>query len=727
MKKQEKKSKQTLSRRKFLATTGGLTFAVVGYPLLSNAWFEDEAQPVEKQVTAWVEINPNEQITIYNPASEMGQGSMTALAVLVAEEMDADWSKVKIVHSPIEPSVYGRSWGRGRTKGGGTMMTVGSYTVSGYYDNLRHAGAQVRYVLLNAVAKKWKVPMQELTTRDSLVIHKKTNRKISYGKITAFVNIPKSIPEIPVGQLKSPAQFRLIGKNNPRYDIPEKINGSAMYAMDVRLPNMAYAVMQRSPVHRTKPTLKNQQAILKMPGVIKIITLKHGVAVVAKTIEQALEAKKKLDITWDGTPTAMTHDSQKAFNDYEKIAGDDNQSWRSLKNSGNFKEGVNTAKKTYSLDYKNDYLCHAQMEPLNAVVSMAKDGKSAEVWVGTQAPGRARQAAAKALGLDVSKVKLNPHYLGGGFGRRSLADYLTEATLIAKQLPQPVKLIWTREDDIQYGAFRPLSLQRMEAGVDAKGNIVNWSHRIIGTGGRLLSSGARTNYYTFADQRIQLKNIDHGIRTKHWRSVGHGPNKFAIEAFINEVAYDQKIDPLKIREQLMKNHPRALKVLREAAKMANWGSKLPKGRAQGIAFGERSGSLAAGVVEISLDEEGKIKVHKAWCAFDAGIVVQPDNAIAQMEGGILWGIGSTLKESITIKGGKVQQSNFNDYHILRMSDTPEVLEVKIIASNEPPTGIGETGLPWVGGAIAGAFLNLKGKALRHLPLTPEKIKDVLGK
>ena len=720
MKKQEKKPKQAISRRKFLAATGGLTFAVVGYPLLSNAWFEDEAQLVERQVTAWVEINPNEQITIYNPAAEMGQGSMTALAVLVAEEMDADWSKVKIVHSPIEPSIYGRSWGRGRTKGGGTMMTVGSYTVSGYYDNLRHAGAQVRYVLLNSVAKKWKVPVQELTTRDSLVIHKKTNRKISYGKITAFADIPKNIPEIPVGQLKSPTQFRLIGKNNPRYDIPEKINGSAMYAMDVRLPNMAFAVMQRSPVHHTKPTLKNQQTILKMPGVIKTITLKHGVAVVAKTIEQALQAKKKLDIAWSGAPTAMTHDSQKAFGDYEKIAGDDNQSWKGLKNSGNFKEGVNTAKKTYSIDYKNDYLCHAQMEPLNAVVSMAKDGKSAEVWVGTQAPGRARQAAAKALGLDVSKVKLNPHYLGGGFGRRSLADYLTEAALIAKQLTQPVKLIWTREDDIQYGAFRPLSLQRMEAGVDAKGNIVNWSHRIIGTGGRLLSSGARTNYYTFADQRIQLKNIDHGIRTKHWRSVGHGPNKFAIEAFINEIAYDQKIDPLKIREQLMKNHPRAVKVLQEAAKMANWGSKLSKGRAQGIAFAERSGSLAAGVVEISLDDEGKIKVHKAWCAFDAGIVVQPDNAIAQMEGGILWGIGSTLKESITIKDGKVQQSNFNDYHILRMSDTPEVLEVKIMSSNEPPTGIGETGLPWVGGAISGAFLNLKGKALRHLPLTPEK-------
>ena len=312
------------------------------------------------------------------------------------------------------------------------------------------------------------------------------------------------------------------------------------------------------------------------------------------------------------------------------------------------------------------------------------------------------------------------------FGRRSLSDYIVEATHLSQAVKRPVKLLWTREDDIQYGAFRPISLQKMEAGVDKFGSIIAWRHIIVGPGSRLLGSGARNEFYVMPNQQIEIRGIDHGIRTKHWRGVGHGPNKYAIEAFIDEIALDHQIDPYEYRRNLMRNQPRALKVLDTVAEMANWKEKPAEGRARGIAFAERSGSLSAGVIEISVDRDtGKIRVHHIWAALDAGIVVQPDNAVAQMEGSILFGLGSVLKEEISFKNGAVQQSNFHDYQLLRMADIPETLDVKIIPSQERPEGIGEAGLPVVGGCIANAFAALTGKRLRHMPFTPERVKEAL--
>ncbi|WP_421800072.1 molybdopterin cofactor-binding domain-containing protein [Haliscomenobacter sp.] len=727
MSKSNTPSSTALSRRKFLSAVGGITFAVSASAILPK-WIMDAAEPAlnaedkGSAISAWVHIRPDGRITIYNPAAEMGQGSMTALPAILAEELDADWSKVHIEFSPIEPKIYGPgAWG-------GRMMTVGSRAVSGYYESLRQAGAQARFVLMDNVAKKWNVPLAELSTEPSMVIHRASNRKISYGEIASFATMPEKLPQIPKEQLKDPKNFRLIG--NPdieRCDMPSKVNGSAKYAIDVRIPGMVYGVISRSPVNGSKPTLLNGEEIRKISGVIDVVTLNHGIGLVADTLEKALKVKAQLKIQWSADAKAASHSSEQAYAEYTSLVKDENRKGRSLEAKGDLNNALKDAQKVYSAIYKNDYLYHAQMEPLNAVVALAPDGSSAEVWCGSQAPDSAKGAAARVLGLDESKVTLYPHFLGGGFGRRSSTDYVEEAAALAKTVRKPVKLIWTREDDLQYGQYRPICLQYLEAGVDQAGNINSWKYIISGTGDSLLASGAEMPFYTLPDLQIELRAVDHGMRTKHWRAVGHGPNKYAIEAFIDEIAHDQKKDPYQYRRHLMRNHPRALKVLETVAEMAGWGKKLPAGRAMGIAFAERSGSPGAGVCEISLDRTtGKIKVHRIWAAVDGGVVVQPDNAKAQTEGSLLMGLSSVFYESITIKNGEAQQSNFHDYPLLRMEDMPEILEVKFVASNEPPSGLGEAGLPFIGPAVANAFLALTGKALRHMPFTPEKVLAVLA-
>ena len=730
MEKQKYLLSNSVSRRKFLLGAGGLTFMVSVGAMLpkfsDDEILEGDDPGKNQQITAWVHVREDGRVTIYNPAAEMGQGSLTALAVLIAEEMDADWSKVHIENSPVEADVYGKGWGRSR-KLGGSMITVGSHTVSGYFESLRHAGAQARYVLLQNVADKWKLPISELSTEPGVVVHKASDKRITFGEIASFAKAPKTIPEIPQDQLKRADQFRLIGTYIPRFEIPDKVNGSAVYSMDVKVPDMVFGVISRSPVHGSRPTLQNEAEIQATKGIIGIVQLDHGIGLIAETLELALAVKPKLNIEWSKGAKAATHTSNEAFAEYEKIVVQPDFKARNLVNEGNVEEALSKAAKTYSIDYKNEYVYHAQMEPLNAVVAVAKDGKSAEVWAGTQAASNARTAVAKTLGLDASAIQFHPCYLGGGFGRRSLSDFIIEATQLSDAVKRPVKLLWTREDDVQYGAFRPMSLQRMEAGIDKSGNITAWRHRIVGPGGRLLGSGARNDFYAIPNQQVEIRSVDHGIRTKHWRAVGHGPNKYAIEAFIDEIALDQQIDPYQFRKKLMRNNPRAMKVLDTVAEMANWSQKPAEGRARGIAFAERSGSLSAGVIEISLDRDsGKIKVHHIWAALDAGIVVQPDNAIAQMEGSILFGLGSVLKEEISFENGVVQQSNFHNYQLLRMADIPETLEVKIIPSQEKPEGIGEAGLPVVGGAVASAFAMLTGKRLRHMPFTPKRVKEALN-
>ena len=721
-----KKEKGSISRRGFLKAAGGVTFAIAAYALVPKLPVFDTADAsgefVEKKVSAWVHLRSDGKIIIYNPSAEMGQGSMTALPLILAEEMDADWSDVIIEQSPIEPEIYGSRGFGGRPR----MITVGSRSVMSYYESLRLAGAQVRQLLIAAAAKKLGVPATDLKTKPSEVIHPESGRKLAYGDLAESIDTDTELPAVSPSALKDPKDFRLIGSEKvPRFDIPAKTNGEAMYSMDVRLPNMAHGVISRSPVNGARPTLKNESQIRRIKGVINVVVLDHGIGVIASSIESALEAKGELKIDWS-EGSASKHYSARDLKKYAEVASDPSKSSRVLDEKGNVREALRKAPRTYSADYLNDHAYHAQMEPLNAVVAVAADGKSAEVWAASQAPDGARSAAASALGLDRSAVKLNQMYLGGGFGRRSNSDYVHEAALLAKTVKQPVKLMWTREDDLTYGQFRPASLQRLEAGVTANGTVSAWHYTIVGTGRGLLTSGTASAFYDFENYRIERRDVEHGIRTKHWRAVGHGPNKFAIESFIDEVAVGEGVDPYKFRRRLMAKHPRAVKVLDTVAEMSDWSSKPEKGRARGIAFGERSRSLCAGVCELSVGDDGRIKVHKFWVALDCGTAVQPDNIVAQSEGCILMALGNVLYESVNIKDGRVIETNFDGYRIARIEDTPDLIDIKILDSDGPPTGVGEAALPIVGGAVANALFALTGKRLRHIPFTPERVKKAIS-
>lgn len=719
------KSSNNISRRNFIAAAGGVTLAITAYalyPTLSGSKREiDPADLSEEKVNAWVHLRNDGQITIYNPASEMGQGSMTALPVILAEELDADWSKVKIENAPINVETYGfQAFGNRKV-----MINVGSRTVMGYYDALRQAGAQARYVLLHSVAQHWSVPVEELRTAPSLVRHEASGKEISYGEVVDILQVPESIPEIAVSELKDPANFRLIGKEIARYDVPAKVDGSAQFAMDIQIPDMHYGVLERGKMHGAKPSLSNAAEIQSLEGIVAIVPFEYAVGVVATTLEKALAAKAKLVIDWDQNVTAQGHDSQKDLEQYQQMANAAADG-KVLHSVGDVNAALRKGKKKYTAVYKNDYIYHAQMEPLNAIAAVAPDGQSAEIWAGTQNPGSIAPVVAKELGIEADQVKLNLCYLGGGLGRRSTSDYIIESVKLSQSTGKPVKLIWTREDDLQYGMYRPLSLQKLEAATDEEGQIVALNHCIVGDGSNLLASGARNEFYNIPNQSIDLRLAKNGIRIKHWRAVGHGPNKFAIESFIDEIAADQGIDPLEIRRALMKDSPRALATLEKAAEMANWSTPPAPGRARGIAFGERSGALCTGICEISLDEDsGKIRVHHFWTAVDAGTIVQPDNVVAQMEGGIIMGMSSVFCEQLTIKNGEIQQSNFHDYPILRMEDAPESIEVAMMPSAESPKGIGEASTPIVAGAIANAFAALTGKRLRHLPFSPTRVRTSL--
>ena len=715
----------TITRRRFIATAGSLGIVITAGSFVPKFLMAKDGEEIAidpQQITAWVKLDKDGRLTIYNPAAEMGQGSMTALAVIIAEELDADWKLVHIENAPVIPETYGMQWSG---KLGGPMITAGSRTIRGYYSNLRQAGAQARYILMYNAAQKWGVPISSLKTEPGEVVNRDNNKRMTFGEIVAFAKIPDAIPQIAEKDMKRPENFRLIGKVLPRFDVPLKVDGSAQFGMDIQVPGMVYGAITRSPVFGSTPTLLNENEVRETEGLVDIVPLDHGIGVVANTFEQALKAKRKLQIKWSDGAKAEKFNSEMVYADYHNMVHDESLKGKELLNTGNAASAIKAAHKTYDWEYRNDFLYHARMEPMNAVVSVAADGKTAEAWAGTQAPDADQSAIAEVLKIDPSKVMFHNCYLGGGFGGRQV-EFSAEAAVLSNKVRRPVKLVWTREDDLQYGSYRPISLQRMQAGVDQKGNLLGWRHYIAGPDQRLQGGAVPMAYYKIPNQYVELRLTDHGVRTVYWRSVSHGPNKFAQEAFLDEIAFDQKIDPYQYRRRMMLELPRHLTILDKVATMCNWTTAPAKGRARGIACSDYGGSYTAGVVEISLDRQsGKIRVHHVWAAFDAGVVIQPDNAIAQMEGGIVMGISSVLNESITFKNGKVQQSNFHDYPILRMADAPESIEISQIPSSAPPTSMGELSLPLMGGAIANAFLKLTGKPLRHMPFTGEKVLAVL--
>jgi isoquinoline 1-oxidoreductase subunit beta len=726
-----------ISRRGVLAGLGGLSFYLAIAPdsiqLVSSAQANAMANA---QVTPWVRIAPDGTVTILTAGAEMGQGSMTSLPLIVAEEMDADWQKVALEWAPADPAIYGYKNPFGNDQ---MMWIVGSRAVQLYYTQLRTAGAQVRKVLIQNAAQKWGVDAASLKTEPGFVINPANGARLTYGEIAAFGTVPATLPAVDPKELKARKDFRLIGRRVPRRDIPPKVNGTAQYAMDVKLPGMVYASTLHSPVHDAQPRswdgIKpgstaeaerwNDAEIKAMKGIIAVLKVPNGLAVVADHFESAKAAREALKVTWRKAK-ADGYNSAQALESYAKIHADPNAQAVALEQKGDVKAAFASAAKKYEAEFRSDYGYHAQMEPLNAVVRINDAGDKAEVWEGSQAPDESRKAVAAALGLKPEQVAFNQCYMGGGFGRRSIGDYAAECAVIAKEVRRPVKLIWTREEDIAQGMFRPQSFQCLEAATDASGKVTGWKHCVVGDGEFLLITGIKIPYYGVPNQHIERRGISHGIKLKHWRAVGHVFNTFAIESMVDQMAVDAGMDPIAFRIERMGMIPKAQKCFETVAQMCDWNAKRPDGRALGISITERSGSLGAGVVEISLDRaSGKIRVHKVWTAIDGGVIVTPDAAKNNVESAIIYGLSSVLHERVTIKDGAVEQTNFHDYNLMRMSDLPEEMHVQLIDVDTRPTGLGEIGNPFIAGAISNAFHRLTGKRLRHLPFTPERVLETL--
>jgi isoquinoline 1-oxidoreductase subunit beta len=726
-----------ISRRRLMVGAAGLTFALAlgrgaGAAMLADA-------VAGKRISPWVSIAPDGTIYIMSAATEMGQGSMTSLPLIIAEELDADWAKVRIVPAPPVESAYGNPGF------GGMMYTAGSNAVRAYFMPLRTFGAQVRRVLLDNAAKNLNVPVEELTTEPNAVVHAKSGRRLSYGEIAQFAEIPEKAPEIKPDQLKKPAQFRLIGKDVTRVELPGKVNGSAKYAIDVHVPNMLYGAIIRAPVEGSTPDKIDEARIKVMSGVVQVVRLPYGVGVLAETAWGALAAREALDraVTWTRTGPGWGFDSDKGVEAFAAAARDPKSEVAEWSKVGDAKSAMSAAATTLEAEYRCDYAYHAQMEPLNAVAAVSPAGDAVEIWCGTQSQTMAQEATAKSLGIARDKVKLNDMLLGGGFGRRGNRDeeFIIDAVLMSKEAKRPVKVMWTREDDIKNGRFRPLSAHYLKAGLDASGKIVAFQHRVAGD--RVLPFADPVRYEAFRrrdgilmngtdltghdvpNQLVEQVYQDTGVRASPLRGIGVTANKFASESFLDEIAAKRGLDPVKFRLDLLANAPRARAVVERVAQMANWGSKRD-GRALGFSYIDYSGSQVAGIAEVSLDRaSGQIRLHNFWCAIDVGIAVQPDNVVAQTESSIVYGLGLALTERISIKDGVVEQSNFYDYLVPRMNEVP-AMHVEVIQTPNPPTGAGQMATPLIAPTIAGAVAQLTGVRLRHTPMTPERVKKALG-
>jgi isoquinoline 1-oxidoreductase beta subunit len=731
------KFETAVSRRQVMIGAAGLSFAFALGTRAEAAVIAPER--AGQALSPWVSIAPDGVVTIMSAATEMGQGSMTSLPLIIAEELDADWDKVKIVPAPVNEKIYGNPGF------GGMMYTAGSNAVTSYYKNLRLFGAQARRVLLINAAKKLGVPESELTTEPSVVVHAKSGRKLSYGEIAAFAEVPAEAPPVLPEDLKKPAQFRLITKDVMRAELPRKVNGTAQYAIDVQVPGMLYGAVLRAPVEDAKPEKFDEAKVLAIKGVVKTVRLPWGVGVVAETPWAAFSARRVVEasVVWSKDGKGWGFDSDKGLVAFAAAAKDPSAKATDWFKLGDARAEMPKAASTVEAAYLCDYAYHAQMEPLNGVASVSAAGDSAEVWCGTQSQTMALEATAKALGIGRDKVKLHDTLIGGGFGRRGPRDmdFLVDAVLLSKASGKPVKSMWTREDDVHNGRFRPLSAHHLKAGFDASGKLTAWQHRLVGDrvtpfadpvryekAGKkdfILMLGADAKGYDVAHQLVEQVYEDTGIRTAPLRGIGFTANKFATEAFVDELAYKRSIDPVKFRLDLLSKAPRAHKVMERAAQMADWGRKRD-GRGLGAAYIDYSGTQIAAVVEISLDRgNGQIKFHNVWCAIDCGVAVQPDNVIAQTESSIVYGIGLALTERISIKDGAVEQSNFYDYVVPRNRDVPP-MHVEVIPTDNHPTGVGQMATPLITPAVSNAVMALTGVRLRHAPFLADRVKKALG-
>ncbi len=752
MKPDKTASDLSTTRREFIQGVG-VSFAVGATGVIGACSMEPggeaaapSAVPGNEAITpnAWVSIGADDVITIQFGGTEMGQGTMTSLPLVLAEELDADWDRVRVETVGAHDPVYGNPTAFGYY-GFPILYTAGSATLRGYFNAMRQAGAQTRRFLLDTAAAQWGVAAAELETAPSLVVHPATGRRMSYGQIAAFAEVPASLPEVAESEFKAFSEFRYLGTDVPRIDVPSKCDGSARYGIDAQVPGMVYASILRTPVEGEAPMAVNDTAARAIDGVTDIVTLPYGVAVVGDTVEATIWGKDLLEVTWSETSRFREVAQSRDLDEYEARARDlsfrtDNPFWQDV---GDIDPAFEAADQVVDAVYRADPAYHAQMEPMNATASVSEDGKSAEIWVSTQTQSLTVMGSADALGTTTDRITLHPMYIGGGYGRRAeyRQKYVDDALFVSRELGRPVKVIWSREDDVKDGAFRPLAAQYLRAALDGEGNVTALHQRVatptvlgymneprweIAQGRDGISmNGAQTSRYEIPNIRAEHLIMDRCSRVAAWRGVATSYTRFANESFIDEIAHVRGADPLEYRLELARNNATGVAVLREVAEMAEW-SRPRDGSALGVALSDYGGaSVAAGIAEVSVNEQtGEIRVLRYWMAIDAGFIVSPRNTEAQMEGNIVYGLSNALLERISINGGVVDQSNFYDYRVMRMNEVPEI-QVRALTNERPPSGVGELGLATTGAAVANAVFAATGARVRALPLTPDRVLAAL--
>ncbi|HEX5962272.1 MAG TPA: xanthine dehydrogenase family protein molybdopterin-binding subunit [Gemmatimonadales bacterium] len=708
----------TPTRREFLKTgalvTGGLViaFTVPGVKRFARA---ERVATAPFVPNAFLRVGTDDSVTVLLAHSEMGQGIWTTLPMLVAEELDADWSKIRVEHAPAAPAYAHTAFGM--------QMTGGSSSTWSEFDRCRQAGAAARAMLVAAAAQRFGVSPADCRTENGVVIA--GGKRARYGELAeaaAKLPAPKTVA------LKDPKDWKLIGKPTKRLDTPEKITGRARFGIDVQFEGLLTAVVARPPVFGGKVKSLDATKAKAVPGVRSVVQVPTGVAVVADHFWAAKLGRDALVIDWDLGPNASL-DSATLREEFRKLAA---TKGLAAAQAGNVAGALGKAPNTIEAEYAVPYLAHATMEPLNATVRIGPN--KCEIWTGTQFQTMDQQVAAHITGLKPEQVEIHTTFLGGGFGRRATptSDFVSQAVHVAKAAGAPVKTVWTREDDMRGGYYRPAYVHQARIGLGSDGLPSVWHHVIVGQSilagtpfePMMVKNGIdATTVEGIADSaylkavpnhRVDLHSAKLSIPVLWWRSVGHSHNAFVMESLIDELAKAAGKDPLEYRRALLREHSRHLGALNLAAEKAQWGTPLPKGRARGIAVHESFGSYVAQVAEVSL-EKNAIRVHRVVCAIDCGVAVNPESVRAQMESGVAFGLGAALFSALTFKDGQVQQSNFHDYRVLRLDEMP-VVEVHIVPSTEKMGGVGEPGVPPIAPAVANAIAALTGQRLRELPL-----------
>ena len=715
-------SPDSVSRRTFLkasaAAGGGLLLNLV----LPFAHGEANAASARSfDPNAFIRIDRDGKIVLIMPYVEMGQGTYTSIPMLIAEELEVDLSQVRLEHAPPNEKLYVNPLL-------GVQATGNSNAVRGSWQPLRQAGATARTMLIAAAAKRWKVDPASCRAQGGVVYHDGSRRSAKYGDLAAeaaTLPVPEKVA------LKRPEDFKLIGTPAKRLDVPAKLNGSAIYGIDARPPGVKIATLAQSPVFGGRVKSVDDSAAKNVKGVRQIVRLDDAVAVVADHMWAAKQGLAALKVEWDDGPHAKltTEDIARELEAATRNPG------AVAQNIGDADKALASAVTKVEATYEVPFLAHATMEPMNCTVHMRKD--QCEVWVGTQAIARVQAAAAKVAGLPLDKVVVHNHLIGGGFGRRLEADGVIRAVEIAKQVAGPVKVVWTREEDIQHDMYRPYWFDRLSAGLDASGMPVAWNHRFAGSSviARWLppgfkdgldpdtTEGAIDLVYALPNLRVEYLRVEPpGIPTAFWRSVGPSHNVFVTESFIDELAAAAKKDPVEYRRALLDKSPRAKAVLELAAEKSGWGQKLPDRAGRGVSLQFAFASYMAHVAEVEVAKDGAVRVRRVVCAVDCGLAVNPDTIQAQVQSAVMFGVTAALYGAITLKEGRVEQSNFHDYRPLRMNEAPAV-EVHIVRNTEPPGGMGEAGTSCIVPAVANAVFAATGKRLRKLPIDSNALKQ----